>query len=190
VGLVLGLLSGYAGRRIDAVVSRVMDILMSIPGLILAFTVVAVLGPGLANAMIAVGVASIPGFYRVARGQAQIVSAEVFVEASRMIGCRTRRILWVHLLPNTLSPIIVQVALALGAAVTAEASLSFIGLGVQPPTASWGSMLREASTSMRINPVLVIAPGVVIAFTVLAFTLVGDGLRDALGTGRKSQMTT
>jgi len=189
VGLVFGLLAGYVGRWLDNVVSRVMDMLMAIPGLILAFTVVDVLGPGLGNAMIAVGIATIPSFYRIARGQTQIVSAETFVEASRMIGCKTRRILGVHLLPNTLSPVIVQLALALGAAVTAEASLSFIGLGVQPPTASWGSMLREATTSMRTRPVLVIAPGVVIALTVLAFTLVGDGLRDALGTGRESQMT-
>jgi peptide/nickel transport system permease protein len=186
VGVSLGLVAGYVGRATDAILSRTMDVLLSIPGLLLAITVVGVLGAGLVTAMIAVGIASIPFFYRITRGQTQVVSAETFVEASRMIGCRPRRVIWRHVFPNTLSPIVVQVALAFGGAVTAEASLSFIGLGVQPPTASWGSMLQDATQSLRTTPILAIAPGVVIALTVLAFTLVGNGLRDALGTGRHS----
>lgn len=187
-GVTLGLLAGYLGGGTDAIVSRSMDVLLSIPGLLLAITVVAVLGPGLVTAMFAIGVASIPIFYRITRGQTQVVSAEVFVEASRMIGCRRRRIVWRHLLPNALSPIVVQIALALGGAVTAEASLSFIGLGVQPPSASWGSMLQDATESLRTTPVLAIAPGVMIALTVLAFTLVGNGLRDVIGAGRQNVM--
>jgi peptide/nickel transport system permease protein len=188
VGVSLGLFAGYAGRWIDNLVSRIMDIVMSVPALILAITIVGVLGPGLTNAMIAVGIATIPRFYRVARAQTQVVAGETFVEAARSIGFRQRTILWRHVLPNILSPVLVQVSLALGAAVTAEASLSYIGLGVQPPTASWGSMLREASPSMSQAPALVIAPGVVIALTVLAFALAGDGLRDALSAGRRSQV--
>jgi peptide/nickel transport system permease protein len=186
LGVSLGLVAGYLGKLTDAILSRGMDVVLSIPGLLLAITVVGVLGTGLVPAMIAIGVASIPFFYRITRGQTQVVSAETFVEASRMIGCRPRRVIWRHVFPNTLSPIVVQVALAFGGAVTAEASLSFIGLGVQPPTASWGSMLQDATQSLRTTPVLAIAPGVVIALTVLAFTLVGNGLRAALGSGRQS----
>ena len=190
LGLSLGLLAGYVGRSTDLVLSRIIDVIMSVPGLILAITIVAVLGPGLVTAMIAIGIASIPGFYRITRGQAQVITSEVFVEASRMIGCTRRRIIWHHVLPNMWSPIIVLIALALGVAVTAEAALSFIGLGVQPPTASWGSMLQGATTSLNIAPILVIAPGVAIALTVLAFQLIGNGLRDAFGSGRESVMTT
>lgn len=186
IGVSLGLIAGYAGRLTDNILSRCMDVVLSVPGLLLAITVVGVLGAGLAPAMIAIGIASSPVFYRITRGQTQVVSAETFVEASRMIGCTPRRVVWKHVFPNTLSPIVVQVALAFGGAVTAEASLSFIGLGVQPPTSSWGSMLQDATQSLRTTPILAIAPGVVIALTVLAFTLVGNGLRDALGTGRES----
>jgi len=188
VGVTLGLSAGYAGRWIDNALSRLMDILMSTPALILAITIVGVLGPGLTNAMIAVGIATVPRFYRVARAQTQVVASEPFIEAARSIGCTQRSILGRHVLPNILSPIMIQVSLALGAAVTAEASLSYIGLGVQPPDASWGSMLREASPSMSQVPVLVIAPGVVIAITVLALALAGDGLRDAMSAGRRSQV--
>jgi peptide/nickel transport system permease protein len=188
-GVSLGLLAGYVGRSTDLVLSRIIDVIMSVPGLILAITIVAVLGPGLVTAMIAIGIASIPGFYRITRGQAQVITSEVFVEASRMIGCTRRRIIWHHVLPNMWSPIIVLIALALGVSVTAEAALSFIGLGVQPPTASWGSMLQGATTSLNIAPILVIAPGVAIALTVLAFQLIGNGLRDAFGSGRESVMT-
>jgi len=188
VGVSFGLIAGYLGGWIDRVLSQVMDVVMSIPALILAVTIVGVLGPGLTNAMIAVGIATVPRFYRVTRAQTHVVSSETFIEAARAGGSSQTSIMLRHVLPNALSPVMVQVSLVLGAAVTAEASLSYIGLGVQPPTASWGSALREAAPSMSQAPALVIAPGVVIALTVLAFALAGDELREALGTGRQSQV--
>jgi peptide/nickel transport system permease protein len=188
VGVSLGLIAGYVGHWIDGGFTQLMDIIMSVPALILAITIVGVLGPGLTNAMIAVGIATVPRFYRVARAQAHVVSTEPFIEAARAAGCGRASILLRHVLPNSLSPVLVQVSLVFGAAVSAEASLSYIGLGVQPPTASWGSALREAAPSMSRTPALVIAPGIIIALTVLAFALAGDGLREALGTGRGTQI--
>jgi ABC-type dipeptide/oligopeptide/nickel transport system permease subunit len=187
-GVSLGLIAGYLRGWVDRTFSQVMDVVMSVPALILAVTIVGVLGPGLTNAMIAVGIATVPRFYRVTRAQTHVVAGETFIEAARAGGSSQTSIMLRHVLPNALSPVMVQVSLVLGAAVTAEASLSYIGLGVQPPTASWGSALREAAPSMSQAPALVIAPGVIIALTVLAFALAGDELREALGTGRESQV--
>jgi ABC-type dipeptide/oligopeptide/nickel transport system permease subunit len=182
VGVPLGLVAGYAGRSTDAVLSRISEALQSVPALIFALTIIAVLGPGLTNAMIAVGVVTIPRFFRVARAAAVDVSGNTYIEAARALGCSSRRILFRHILPNTLAPLVVQVALTFGAAITAEASLSYLGLGVRPPTASWGVMLSEGFDSASTAAYLVYIPGIAIAITVLSFMFVGDGLRQALGT--------
>ena len=184
IGVVLGMLAGYAGGRLDGLLGRSIDVLMALPGLLFAITVVTVLGPGLTNAMIAVGVLLIPPFFRVARASTQSVREETYIEASRALGCRTRRIVTRHILPNMLAPVLVQVSILLGLAITIEASLSFIGLGAQPPTATWGSMLSTANSFMGDAPHLVYVPGAMIALTVLAFSLVGDGLSKAFGTTR------
>jgi peptide/nickel transport system permease protein len=182
IGIPLGLLAGFKAGWLDATLSRLSDALMSVPALIFALTVIAVLGPGLVNAMIAVGIVTMPRFFRVARAASRDVAQETFIDASRTVGCGTTRLLWRHLLPNMLSPLVVQVSVMAGAAVAAEASLSFLGLGVKAPTASWGSMLTTAQTNIYTSPYLVYPPGIMIALTVLAFTLVGDGLRQAIGT--------
>jgi peptide/nickel transport system permease protein len=182
IGVPLGLLAGFKTGWLDATFSRLSDALMSVPALIFALTVIAVLGPGLVNAMIAVGIVTMPRFFRVARAATRDVSQETFIEASRIAGCSTTRLLWRHLLPNMMSPLVVQISVMAGAAVAAEASLSFLGLGVKAPTASWGAMLTTAQTNIYSSPYLVYPPGIMIALTVLAFTLVGDGLRQAIGT--------
>jgi peptide/nickel transport system permease protein len=181
LGIPLGILAGYRGRVTDAVLARIMDVLMSLPGIILALTVVAVFGRNIVTAMAAVGVILVPRFFRVARAASQDIRHETFVEASRTIGCTPARILGRHVLPNILPVLVVQMSIMLGVAVTAEASLSFLGLGVQPPAPSWGSMLNSAFANVVIAPYLVYAPGVAIALTVLALALVGDGLRKAVG---------
>src|ERR1700736_5899347 len=158
---------------------------MSVPALIFALTVIAVLGPGLVNAMIAVGIVTMPRFFRVSRAATQEVVQETFIEATRTLGCSTTRLLWRHLLPNVLSPLVVQVSVMAGAAVAAEASLSFLGLGVKAPTSSWGSMLTTAQTNVYSSKYLVYPPGLMIGLTVLAFTLVGDGIRKAIGSGQE-----
>lgn len=183
-GIPLGILAGYFGRFTDAALSRMSDALQSVPALILALTIVAVLGPGLVNAMIGVGVITMPRYFRVARAASLEVSRETFIEASRALGCSRLRIMLRHVFPNTLPPLLVQLSLTYGAAVTAEASLSFLGIGVQPPTASWGSMLASASKNYNRAEYLIYAPGITIALTVLAFMMVGEGLREAFGTRR------
>jgi peptide/nickel transport system permease protein len=182
-GVPLGLLAGYGVKWFDDAASRIIDALMSVPGIILAVTMVAVLGRGLTNAMLAVGVILIPRFFRVARAATVNVRGETFIEASRAIGMTGWRILWRHVFPNALSPLVVQISLSLGMVVTAEASLSFLGLAVQPPTPSWGNMLAGAYSNIAIASFLVYAPGLAIALTVLAFMYIGDGLREALGAG-------
>lgn len=184
IGVPLGLIAGFRGRAFDAVIGTVNDGLMSVPGLVLALTFVAVLGPGLHTAMFAVGIIMIPRFFRVARAATKDVRNETYILAARATGCRTRRTVFKHVLPNALAPILVEVAIMLGSAIIAEASLSFLGLGVRPPTASWGSMLTNATSTASEAPFLVYPPGIVIALTVLAFLLVGDGLRHALGARR------
>ncbi|MCW0213475.1 MAG: ABC transporter permease [Pseudonocardia sp.] len=186
LGVASGMLAGFAGGRLDSLLSRVVEILMALPGFLLAVTVIAVLGPGLTNAMLAVGVLLTPPFFRVARASTQTVREETYIEASRALGCTTWRILTRHVLPNMIAPILVQLAILFGLAITFEASLSFIGLGVQPPTSTWGSMLTNASSYMAEAPHMVYVPGILIALTVLSFSLVGDGLAKALGTNRPS----
>ena len=179
-GVPLGMVAGYAGGLIDAVISRITDAMLAVPFLILAIALAAFLGPSLGNAMIAIGITATPIFVRLARGQVLAVRAEDFVEAARAVGNPPLRILLRHILPNILPPVIVQATLAIAAAIIAEASLSFLGLGQQPPAPSWGSMLNTAQRFLTQAPWMAIFPGLAIFLTVLAFNLLGDGLRDAL----------
>ncbi len=182
IAVPLGMLSGYLGGVVDAVLMRISDAIMSIPGLVLAIALVAVLGRSLTSAMIAIGVAMVPGFTRLVRGQALAVREETFVEASNSIGTSTGRIIRRHIFPNILSPLVVQASIVFGVVLLAEASLSFLGLGAQPPTASWGVMLEEANDFLLTDDWWqAVPPGLAIALSVLAFNLVGDGLRSALG---------
>ncbi len=180
IGVPLGMLAGYVGGAVDAVVSRITDAMLAIPFLILAIALAAFLGPSLGNAMIAIGITATPIFVRLARGQVLAVRAEDYVEAARAVGNGPARILLRHILPNILPPVIVQATLAIAAAIIAEASLSFLGLGQQPPAPSWGSMLNTAQRFLTQAPWMAVFPGLAIFVTVLAFNLLGDGLRDAL----------
>jgi len=184
VSLPIGLVAGYFSGLTDNVLMRVMDALFAFPPLLLAITVAALLGKSLHNVIIAIAVTFVPGTVRVIRGQVLSVREEAYIEASRSAGANPVRMLVRHVLPNVASPLIVQGALAFGYAILAEAGLSFLGLGVQPPSASWGVMLQEAYQFVLSNPWGTIVPGAAIALTVLAFNLVGDGMRDALGRER------
>lgn len=181
LGVLPGLVAGYAGRRVDAVIMRITDALMSFPPLILAIAFVGVLGPSLTNAMLVIGVIFAPRFVRLVRGTVLAIREETFIEASRSIGTPTGRVIVRHVLPNTLSPLVVQVSLTAAMAMLAEASLSFLGLGVQPPDVSWGSMIERGFRYTASAPWLTVFPGLLIALTVLAFNVLGDGLRDSLG---------
>ncbi|MDQ7910147.1 ABC transporter permease [Phytohabitans sp. ZYX-F-186] len=190
VAVLVGLPAGlWAGRRrgvVDAVSGRLADTLLSLPALASALAIVAVLGPGLTNAMIAVGIIFSPTVFRVVRGATLAVAEETFIESAAAIGCSTRRTLWVHVLPNIAAPLLVQVTILMGVALLAEASLSFIGLGVQPPDASWGSMLGAAYRSQYDAPYAVVPPGIALVLTVLTFNTLGDALRDVLSGRRAS----
>ena len=180
IGVPAGLLAGYAGGAIDMVLSRMTDALLACPFLILAIALSAFLGPSLSNAMIAIGISATPAFVRLARGTTLAVKAEDFVLAARAIGNSPWRVALRHVLPNIVPPLLVQATLAIAAAVIAEASLSFLGLGQQPPQPSWGSMLNSAKDYLDNAPWMALWPGLSIFTLVLSFNLVGDGLRDAL----------
>ena len=179
-GVPLGLLAGYAGGWIDAVLSRIVDAMLAIPFLILAIALAAFLGPSLGNAMIAIGVTATPVFVRLTRGQTLSAKVEDYVEAARAVGNPHWRIALRHVLPNIVPPLLVQASLAIAGAIIAEAALSFLGLGQQPPAPSWGSMLNAAQRFLTGAPWMAIWPGLAIFLVVLSFNLVGDGLRDAL----------
>jgi len=180
VGLVLGSLSGFYGGLPDDALMRFIDILISIPGILLAIAIVAALGPGMVNVMIAVGLASIPGYTRITRAAVLTIREREFVEAARAIGGNDFRIITRHILPNCLAPIIVQATLGLSGAILSAAGLSFIGLGIQPPTPEWGFMLADGRRFIRDHAHMVMFPGLAIVTVVLAINMVGDGLRDAL----------
>lgn len=180
LGSLLGLLTGYVGGWLDAAGQWLVDVLLAFPGLLLALAIIAVLGPGLPNVMVAVGIGSMPAYARLMRGQVLSLKHDEFVEAARVIGCSSARILFVHILPNTLSPIIVLASLGFAGAVLSAAALSFIGMGAQPPTPEWGAMLATGREYLRDEWWIATFPGVAIALTVLGFNLLGDGLRDAL----------
>ncbi|MEV7230737.1 ABC transporter permease [Polymorphospora sp. NPDC051019] len=184
LGIPLGLVAGYAGGIVDAVLGRIADSVMSVPTLILALAIVGILGPGLTNAMIAVGIVFAPRFFRVARGAASGIRNEPYIEACQAIGCSPARILLRHMLPNASGPLLIQTTYSLGLVVIAEASLSFLGLGVQAPDATWGGMTREAFGSVSRNGFPMLPPLLMIFLTILAFSMVGDGIRDRLTRGR------
>ena len=184
-GVPLGLLAGYAGGWIDAVLSRVVDAMLAIPFLILAIAMAAFLGPSLSNAMIAIGVTATPVFIRLTRGQTLGAKVEDYVEAARAVGNPHWRIALRHVLPNIVPPLLVQASLAIAGAIIAEAALSFLGLGQQPPAPSWGSMLNTAQRFIAQAPWMAFWPGFAIFFAVLSFNLLGDGLRDALDPRHK-----
>jgi peptide/nickel transport system permease protein len=181
IGLVLGSVAGYVGGFVDSIIMRCMDILLSVPGLLLAIGIVAMLGPGLWQIMIAVGVANVPIFARLLRGSVLAQRENDFVLAARAVGVRRRAILFSHILPNSISPVIVQGTLALATAIIDVAGLGFLGLGPQDPsTPEWGTMLTNANDYLSFAPYLAIIPGLAIVVSVLGFNLIGDGLREAL----------
>lgn len=180
VGVPLGLAAGYLGGWLDAVISRLTDAMLACPFLILAIALAAFLGPSLGNAMIAIGVTATPIFVRLTRGQVLAVKMEDYVEAARAVGNPRWRIVFIHILPNIMPALLVQATLSIAAAIIAEAALSFLGLGQQPPEPSWGSMLNSAQRFLANAPWMAVWPGLAIFLTVLSFNLVGDGLRDAL----------
>jgi peptide/nickel transport system permease protein len=180
VGVPLGLAAGYIGGWTDMLISRITDAMLACPFLILAIALAAFLGPNLTNAMIAIGIAATPVFIRLTRAQVLAIKVEDYVEAARAVGNPHLRIALRHVFPNVVPPIIVQATLAIAAAVIAEASLSFLGLGQQPPAPSWGSMLNTAKNFVENAPWMAVWPGVSIFLLVLSFNLLGDGLRDAL----------
>ena len=180
LGTALGMIAGYTGGLADNAVMRVMDLFFAFPAILLALSIVAALGPGANNTIMAISVVYTPIFARVARGPVLSIKAMEFVEAAKSMGARHPRILLRHILPNTTAPIIVQVSLALSWAMLTEAGLSFLGLGTIPPAPSWGSMLSESRKLLEIAPWMAISPGMAIMLGVLGFNLLGDGLRDAL----------
>lgn len=186
LGVPIGLAAGYYGGAADAVLMRLMDIVFSFPAILLAIAVVAVRGPGLTNAMIAIGIVYMPIFARITRGSVVTVRNEVYVRAARSLGASDVRIMRKHVFPNVVAPIIVQTSLSLAFAILSEAALSFLGLGVQPPQPSWGRMLADGRGFIKQAPWIGIFPGLAILVTVMAFNLVGDALRDALDPKQKS----
>jgi peptide/nickel transport system permease protein len=184
-GVPIGMLAGYLGRWVDTLISRITDAMLACPFLILAIALAAFLGPSLTNAMIAIGISATPVFIRLTRAQVLSAKSEDYVEAARALGNPHLRIALRHIFPNILAPLIVQATLAIAAAVIAEASLSFLGLGQQPPAPSWGSMLNTARNYVDQAPWMAIWPGVSIFLLVLSFNLLGDGLRDALDPRHK-----
>jgi peptide/nickel transport system permease protein len=180
IGTIFGALSGYFGGWVDNIVMRAMDVLLAFPSLLLAIAIVTVLGPGLQNALLAIGIVSIPAYARVVRASVLSVREMEYVSATRALGGDTLQILFRRILPNALTPLIVQGTLGIATAILDAAALSFLGLGAQPPTPEWGSMLGAERNQVFTAPHLVFLPGIAIALTVLSFNLLGDGLRDAL----------
>ena len=180
IGVTLGALSGYLGGWVDNVIMRMMDVLLAFPSLLLAIAIVTILGPGIQNALLAIGIVSIPAYARVTRASVLTVKQMEFVDASRSLGGGTLYILFGRILPNSLTPLIVQGTLGIATAILDAAALSFLGLGAQPPTPEWGSMLSQERNQVFTAPHLVFYPGLAIMLTVLSFNLLGDGMRDAL----------
>ena len=180
VGSLLGLIAGFWGGALDTWLMRFVDILFAFPGLVLAIVIAGLLGPSRNNAMIAIGVVYAPAFARVIRGSVLTVMNEPYIEAGRVIGARSSRLIGLHVLPNIVAPLIVMTTVYLSSAILAEAGLSFLGLGTQPPEPSWGGMLNIARTYMELTPWMAIFPGLAIMIVVLGFNFLGDGLRDVL----------
>ncbi|ANS75531.1 peptide ABC transporter permease [Paenibacillus yonginensis] len=186
LGTFLGILAGFYGKWLDMLISRFFDILLAFPSMLLAIAIVAVLGPSLQNALIAIAIVGIPVYGRLIRAKVLSLINEEFITAARSIGMKNGGILWHHILPNSLSPIIVQGTLGIATAIIEAAALGFLGLGAQPPAPEWGKMLADSRQFIQIAPWTVIFPGVSIMLTVLGFNLMGDGLRDALDPKMKN----
>ncbi|MBS4190169.1 ABC transporter permease subunit [Bacillus sp. FJAT-49705] len=180
VGTVLGLISGFYGGRLDSIIMRFCDVLFAFPGILLAIGIIAILGPGLGNVIIAVAIFGIPTFARIVRSSTLAIKATVYVESARSIGAPAKRIIWKHIFPGTISSIIVYFTMRIGTSILTAASLSFLGLGAQPPSPEWGAMLSSGRDFLNTAPHVTFFPGLAIFITVLAFNLLGDGLRDAL----------
>lgn len=180
IGTLLGAIAGYFGGRVDDVISRVIDVLLAFPGLLLAIALVAVLGPSLANVLFALTIIGWVGYARLVRGQVLRAREFEYVQAARALGASTTRILWTHIIPTAIPAVVVQGTLGMAGAIIGEASLSFLGLGVQPPTPSWGTMLSGGRAHILDAPHLTLFPGVAIALLVLGLNFLGDGLRDRI----------
>lgn len=185
-GVALGIISGYYGKRIDAIIMRIMDILLAFPGILLALAIVSVLGGSLQNVIIAVGIFAIPSFARIVRGSTLSVKKLEYIDAVRALGASDFRIIFKHILPNVMSPIIVNATLYMATAVLTASGLSFLGMGAQPPTPEWGAMLSAGRNYMWDAPHVAFFPGIAIVIVVLAFNIFGDGLRDALDPKMKN----
>jgi peptide/nickel transport system permease protein len=185
-GLLFGAVAGYFGGRVDALISRLMDVLLAFPGLLLAIALVAVLGPSLTNVVLALSVIGWVGYARLVRGQVLRTRELEYVHAARALGAGTARILWRHVVPSTVPALLVQATLGMAGAIISEAALSFLGLGVQPPTPSWGTMINGGRAHLLDAPHLTVFPGVAIALLVLGFNFLGDGLRDRLDPRREA----
>lgn len=186
VGSALGIIAGYYGKWVDTIISRIFDIMLAFPSILLAIAVVSVLGPSLVNALIAIAIINIPNFGRLIRSKVLTVKQEEYITSARAIGMKDFRILLSHILPNSLAPVIVAGTLAIASAIIEAAALGFLGLGAQAPAPEWGKMLADARNYLRNAPWTMIFPGVAIMLTVLGFNLMGDGLRDALDPKMKS----
>ncbi len=180
IGVVLGIVAGYFGGWIDTIIMRIMDVLLAFPGILLALAIVSVLGASLQNMIIAVSIYSVPAFARIVRGSTLSVRKLEYIDAIRALGATNGRIIFKHILPNVMSPIIVQATLRIATAVLTASGLSFLGLGVQPPDPEWGAMMSEGKNFMREHPHVIMFPGMMVVIVVLAFNIFGDGLRDAL----------
>lgn len=178
-GILIGIVAGYFRGRLDAFLMRVMDILLAFPTILLALVVVAVLGPNLRNLVLAIAIVYVPAFARITRGATLVVTAQPYVEVARSIGCRDARIMWKHIAPNILAPLLVQFTINIAFAILVESSLSYLGLGVQPPDASWGSMLSTGKQFVELSLWPTLVPGTAIMLAVLGCNLLGDAVRDA-----------
>ena len=186
IGSLIGAIAGYYGGRVDDVLMRLMDILLAIPPMLMSISIVAALGHSMVNLMIALSLAYIPVFARVIRSSILTVKGQEFIEAAKACGTSNARIILRHIIPNAIGPIIVQATLAMGSTILIISSLSFMGMGIQPPQPEWGTMLYEGRDLIRTSPYLVIFPGIAIALAVLSLNLLGDGLRDALDPRMKN----
>lgn len=185
-GSFLGIIAGYYGRWVDTIISRIFDILLAFPSILLAIAIVSILGPSLQNALIAIAIINIPNFGRLIRSRVLSIKEEEYIHAAKAIGMRNTRILWKHILPNSMTPVIVQGTLAIATAIIEAAALGFLGLGAEAPQPEWGKMLADARMFLLNAPWAMIFPGLAIMLTVIGFNLMGDGLRDALDPKMKN----
>ena len=186
IGSILGIVAGYYGRWVDTIISRIFDIMLAFPSILLAIAIVSVLGPSLRNALIAIAIINVPNFGRLIRSKVLSIKEDEYIMAAKAIGMKDVRILYSHILPNSMAPVIVQGTLAIATAILETAALGFLGLGAQAPQPEWGTILADSKNYMQSAPWTMIFPGLAIMFTVLGFNLMGDGLRDALDPRMKS----